>query len=119
MPRVLKFCALLLVNVVVALIGSAIAERAIVRLIPTHSIVGVVQREWALSIVCAALSGVGMWRTWRSSSTTWAWTLPAAWFALRFVFAIGGGRLWFQFSGTGCENSLSAVECRNFFLFTV
>ena len=61
MPRVLKFFALLLVNVVVALIASAIVESAIDRLIPTHSIAGVVQKQWALSIVCAALLGVGMY----------------------------------------------------------
>lgn len=49
MPRVLKLCALLLVNVVVALIASAIVESAIDRLIPTHLIAGVVQKQWALS----------------------------------------------------------------------
>jgi hypothetical protein len=34
------------------------------------------------------------------------------------VFAANNG-VWYQFSGLGCGNGIRALECRNFFLFTV
>ena len=77
MPRALKFFGFLVINVVVALIGTAIVDSTIGKVFPAHSLVTVLWKEWILSIVCAVFIGFGMWRTWRSDAAKWTWVLPA------------------------------------------
>jgi len=119
MPRALKFFGFLVINVVVALIGTAIVDSTIGKVFPAHSLVTVLWKEWILSIVSAVFIGFGMWRTWRSDAAKWTWVLPTVWFGIRFFLAIGSGAVWSQFCGTGCANGIRSVECRNFFVFTI
>ena len=120
MTRALRFCGLLLLNAAVALFGSAIFETTVGKLIPAHSLNAVLWKQWTLSIMCAAFIGFGMWWRWRSSAVKWTWVLTSVWFAFRFLpAAIASGHLWFQFSGTGCGESVGPLECLNFFVFTI
>jgi len=97
MPRALKFFGFLVINVVVALIGTAIVDSTIGKVFPAHSLVTVLWKEWILSMVCAVFIGFG----------------------ISFFLAIGSGAVWSQFCGTGCANGIRSVECRNFFVFTI
>ena len=119
MIHALRFCGLLLLNLAVALFGTAILDTTVGKLIPTHSINAVLWKEWTLSIICAAFIGFGMWWRWRSRAVKWTWVLTSLWFALRFLPAIGSGDLLFQFSGTGCRDGIAALGCRTFFVFTI
>jgi hypothetical protein len=115
MIRAIRFLGLLIVHAVVATIGSAIAEGAIWRLVPAHSVVGVLWKECIFSFICATLIGFGMWRTWRTSAAKWAWVLPALWFAFGFLAMHGdvwGGLL-------GQRSVLTTPNTRGFFAFTV
>jgi hypothetical protein len=118
MLRALKFGGLLVINVVVALIGPAILETAIGRVFPAHSLVTVLWKEWILSITCAASIGFWMWHMWRSDAAKWTWVLPAVWFGVKFLLAIGSGEVGFQFSGTGWVNG-NRLARWNFLLFTI
>jgi hypothetical protein len=118
MLRALKFGGLLLINVVVAIIGTAILETSIGRLFPAHSVVTVLWKEWILSITCAASIGFWMWHRWRRDAAKWTWVLPAVWFGGKFLLAIGSGAVGFQFSGTGWVNG-NRLARWNFLLFTI
>jgi len=119
MLRALKFSGLVVINLVVAVIGTAILVTALRRAIPSHSIAAVVWKECILSMVCAAFIGFGMWRTWRNSAAKWTWVLPAAWFGLGLLAVAGRGDVWGQLFGFGSGNAFGAAEVRSFFLFTV
>jgi hypothetical protein len=66
--RGLKFVGLLLVNLAVAVIGTATLESALWRVISSHSVAAIVWKEFIFSIVCAAFIEFGMWRTLRNSA---------------------------------------------------
>ncbi len=115
----LKVFGLLLVNIVVAVIGTAILDTAIGKTFHAHSLDAILWKEWSLSIGCAAVIGFGMWRTWRSDVAQWTWVLPAVWFGIKFILAIGKGSLLFQFSGKACVDGVRPIGCINFLVFTI
>ncbi len=119
MLRALKFFGLLLVNIVVAVIGTAILTTAIGKAFHGHSLAAILWKEWSLSIGCAAVIGFGMWRTWRSHVAQWTWALPAVWFGVKFILAVGKGPLLFQFSGEACVEGVRPIGCINWFVFTI
>jgi hypothetical protein len=119
MLSALKFFGLLVVNIIVAVIGTAILTTAIGKAFHGHSLGAILWKEWSLSIGCAAIIGFGMWRTWRSHVAQWTWVLPAVWFGVKFILAIGKGPLLFQFSGEACAEGVRPIGCINFFVFTI
>ncbi len=130
-PRHLrKFVFFLIVNVVIAVLGTAIPETIVGKLLfRPHSLSGVLWKAWTLNIVCAGCLGLAVHRIWKTSAAKWTWVLPSLWFLIRIVpallsttnqsvFAANNGT-WFQFSGLGCGNGIRPLECKNFFLFTI
>jgi hypothetical protein len=115
----LKFFGLLVINTVVAVIGTAILTTAIGQAFHPHSLGAILWKEWSLSIGCAGVIGFGMWRTWRSRVAHWTWVLPALWFGVKFIFAIGQGPLLFKFSGEACVDGVRPVGCINWFAFSI
>ena len=112
----LRFIGFLLVNVLIAVIGTAILNTGISRAIPSHTMSAVFWKEVILSVVCATLIGFGVWRMWRNNAAKWTWVVPLLWFL--FGLLVGAGRgIW------GAHESVlqqtSAKEMRNFLLFTV
>ena len=119
MLKALKFFGLLVVNIVVALIGTAILTTGIGKVFHGHSLGAILWMEWSLSIGCAAFIGVGMWRTWHSHVAYWTWVRPTLWFGVKFLLAIGKGSLLFQFSGGACVEGVRSIGCINWFVFTL
>lgn len=114
--RALRFFGLLLLNVLVAVIGTAILEATIGKAIPAHTVAAVFWKETIVSIICASLIGFGMWRTWRSEAAKWTWVLALLWFAFGALALAGRGvfgPLWVR-SGADV-----ASEMRSFFAFTL
>ncbi len=122
MLRALKFAGLVSLHFLFALIGTEIVETIINKAFHLNPLAALVWKEWALSIICAALIGFGMWRTWRNDAAKWAWLLPAVWFGDRLLSLYAKVHcspwLWFQLSGMGC-NGTESIECINFVVFTV
>jgi hypothetical protein len=119
MLRSLKFCGFLLIDLAVAVIATAILDSAVQRMIPSHSVATIVTKEIILSVVCAALIGFGMWRTWRNSAAKWTWIPAAVWFAFGYLTIAWSTDVWGRLSGFGSGSVLGAPDVRSFFLFTV
>jgi|SRR5215470_10275303 len=116
MFRTLRFVLFLIVHTAIAIIGTAIVEHAIWRLVPAHSIVGILWKECILSAICATAIGFGVCRIWQTSSTKWAWVLPAVWFT--FGLLTRRGDVWGGLFGLHSD-VLGAPDTRAFFAFTV
>jgi hypothetical protein len=114
----LKFGGLVALNLVIAVIGTAILDTPMGRMIPAHSIAAVIWKECILSILCAALIGFGMGRAWRNSAAKWTWIPAAAWFAFGLAVA-GRGDVLGRLSVFGSGNNLGAAEVRSFFAFAI
>ena len=114
--RALRFFGLMLLNVLVAVVGTAVLDTPISRTIPPHTILAVFWKETTLSLICATLIGFGMWRTWRSQAAKWTWVLPLFWFAFGLLAVAGHGvmgPLWVRSGGD------VAAQMRSFFAFTI
>jgi len=119
MLRALKFGGFLVVHITIAVVGTAILDSALFRVIPSHSISATVWKEFLLSIVCAVFIGFGMWRTWRSSAAKWTWVLPTLWFALGYLANAGHGDVWGRLSGFGSGSVLGTPDVKSFVVFTI
>jgi hypothetical protein len=128
-PRSVKFICILILNVFIAILGTAALEAEIGSAIHPRSIVGLLWKWWSLDLFCAALIGFLVWRKWKTQAPKWTWAVPAVWFGLRFFFAlvsheqqsvlIGGHGIWYQFSGADCQNGYRAGSgCVNYWAFT-
>jgi hypothetical protein len=131
--RRLRSFAMFLVDTLAAVIGTAILDTTFYKMIPVHSIAGAIRKEWILSILCAGFIGFFMYRTWKSDTSKWTWTLPTMWFIFGCFVALGSthehsvlsgsssapGSFWAQLSGTECDGGLHASGCSNFFVFTI
>ncbi len=115
MLRGLRFLGLLLLNLLVALSGTAIIESGIWRIVAAHSIPAVVWKEATLSTVVAGLIGFFTWRTWHSTAAKWTWVFPAVWFTVGAIAVTGHG-IWGHISEWG---ALDAPGARSYFAFTV
>ena len=81
----LRFLELLLLHMLMAIIGSAIAVGAMWKMLPSHSVMGVLWKECAFDNICTAMLGFGMCRVLRTPATKWVWVLPSVWFAFGFL----------------------------------
>src|ERR1700749_4499146 len=113
----LRFFGLLLLNVIVAVIGTAVLEATLGRTIPAHTVVAVFWKEMVVSVTCAALIGFGMWRTWRSEAPKWTWVLPLLWFGFGLI-AVRGRGIWGPLSVDSVIET-NAGQMRTFALITV
>jgi hypothetical protein len=118
----LRTVGMFLLDTLVAIFGTAVLESPIYKIIPTHSILGVVCKVWILSILIAAFTGFFMFRTWRSGTAKLAWILPTLCFCFAAISSLETGSplrsLWFNFSGVGCEGGRHEIACLDFLMFT-
>lgn len=119
MLRTLKFCGALLINLIVAVIGTPILVTELRRVIPPHTVSAIVWKTIILSVVCAAFLGFFMWRTWRSTAAKWVWVLTALWFVFGYLTIAGNENVWGRFSGFSSGSVLGGPDVRTFFGFTI
>jgi len=116
MLRTLRFFGVLLLNLLVVLIGTAIVDTVLWKVFPTHTGVAVLWKEVILSVVCAAAIGFGMWRTWRSEPAKWTWVITTLLFCFGLVGLAGRG-IWGPLSVDSAFSD--ARQTRAFLAFTV
>ena len=119
MLRALKFLGSLILHLLVALIGTAMLEHALWKIVPTHSGTAVIWKESIMSILFAVLIGFGMWRMWRSTAGKWIWVPAVGWFALVGIALAGRGYVWGQFVGVGDGSDVRTADLMTFVAFTV
>lgn len=120
--RLTVWIAVLILNLIISIIGTAIVETPLLRIFHADTIHAVLIREYLLSAIVAGLIGffVGMW--WRSQTAKWLWIVGILWFALRalpLVFADLPGGLLNQFSGASCSAGVASPGCMNWLIITV
>ena len=118
MPRALKFFTFVVVNVVIATIGTAILDTGLRRAIPTHSLTSVMWKECLFSMICAAGLGFSIRRIWRNSAAMWTWILPSIWFLVGLL-AISGHSRVFGRPFVLSSGDMGVADIRSFFAFTV
>ena len=111
--------ALWLLNLFVALFGTAVVETPLSRLFHPHTITDVIVRTYALSALIAFVLGFFVYRHWKPSMAKWVGLAGLCWFLFGMFLSVGRGSLWNQLSGTACEYRLQATGCRNYFVFTL
>jgi hypothetical protein len=81
----------------------------------------VVEKEWVLSIVCAAAIGLLMFRTWKWRPAVWIWILPTLWLGLHILLTLNRfGGPWYYLSGVACaEGFARPSSCNEWFLATI
>ena len=119
MVRALRFIGLLVVNTLVAGIGTAILEHAVWKAFPAHSVIGILWKEWIFSVTFATLIGFAMWLTWRNSAAKWTWVIPARWFSIGVLSVIASDDAVGRIFGLHTKSVFSKPETRTFFTFTV
>ena len=119
--RTLKFAALLWINFVIAIVGTAAIDTGYARVFPPDSLADLIRKESLLSIICAASIGFAKCRIWPHSATNWTWALAAAWFIFGFFWLRTSGRselfgplFWF-----GSGKNIGPAEIRSFYGFTI
>jgi hypothetical protein len=108
-----------LLNLIVALFGTAVVETPLSRLFHPHTISDVIVRTYALSALIAFVLGFFVYSQWKPSMAKWVGLGGLCWFLYGTFLSVGRGGLWDQLSGTACEYGLQATGCRNYFVFTL
>jgi len=108
-----------LLNLVVALFGTAVVETPLSRLFHPHTITDVLVRTYVLSALIAFVLGFFVYRQWKSSMAKWVGLGGLCWFLFGTFLSVGRGSLWHRMSGTACEYGLQSIGCRYFFVFTL
>ncbi len=119
--RALRWSGLHIGHLLTALFITAILTLEIGRLHRARTALGVVQREWILSIVCAGVIGLLMYRTWKWRGALWVWVLPTLWFGLNILLTMNRfGGAWYYLSGVACaEGFARSRSCSEWFFATI
>lgn len=119
MLRTLKFYGALLINLLVAVIGTAILDSEVRSAIPPHTVSAIVWKEIILSVLCAAFLGFFMWRTWRTAAAKWIWVLPLMWCFFGYLAMAKSPNVWGRFSDFSSGSVLNAPDVRPFFALAI
>ncbi len=130
MSKVLRCTASVLINSLVAFIGTAILESPFYRLYQAHGVGQMLAKEAMLSGLGALLLGYFIFRIWRPVSARWVWVPGLCWITFRTAFVLISFKsssilatehlsLWVAFSGVQCSGDTGAAGCVNWLLFTL
>jgi hypothetical protein len=110
-----------LLNIVIAIFGTAIVTSPFAFFLRPHTIQAVLLKGYVTSVVVAALVGFLVYRRWGSSSAKWVSVVGLCWFAFRLFTLLGGGvsGLWPEMSGMGCVIGVRNLACMNWLVFTL
>ena len=111
----------LLANGAIAVFGTGILESIFTSSFHAHSSVGIIIKEWLISIILSGLLGVTVQNLWKNRVVRWAWILPSIFFlfgAIVSIFSTANGVVA-QLTGYACAISTQRDDCRNFLIFTI
>lgn len=115
------------INLVIAMFGTAVIENPFSSLIKVHTLPGIFQRAYALNAIFGCLLGYFVYRRWQPAAAKWLWTIGVGWIALRAIllfpvehtsvlFPCEHKSIWSALSGSGCTD---AASCTNALVLTV
>ena len=117
MARPLRFLALVLINAVIAVVGTAVVESSLYRFLPrANTISAVLWKESVTSFLVAGLLGLVIAQLWRTEAAKWTWILTSLLFMFGVVWTSQGTHV---FGSVLPDSSLGPAEIRSFFSFTV
>jgi len=121
MLRTVRFVAILLLNALVALFGTAMVQSPFAHLFRLHSINQIVLRSYLLDAAGAFFLGYIVYRSWQPVAAKWVWLVGTCWLAYRLALMVGYGQysIWTTFSGVDCNNGLTAAGCENWIQVTI
>jgi hypothetical protein len=123
--RTFRFLSRYALNLLIAVIGTAIIESDFWPHLRFHDRSIVIVKEYFFSIVIAALLGFLVYWKWPNEASKWIWIAPTVWLGFgaitiagqqHSVFSTSTG-LWPNLSGKQCAIDVSS--CRAFFAYTV
>lgn len=117
----LKRLGAFLLNIVIAIFGTAIVTSPFAFVLRPHSIHAVLLKGYVMSAILAAVIGFFVYRRWGSGTAKWVGVIGACWFAFRLLALMGGGLsgMWTEMSGIGCVNGVRNLACMNWLVFTL
>jgi hypothetical protein len=108
-----------LLNVVVAVFGTAIVETPFSRLFHPHSMAWVLIKGDTFSAIIAFALGFFVYRQWKPAMARWVGGGGILWLVIGVILSFNQGTLWEQMSGTECAFGLIASGCWHWFFFTL
>jgi hypothetical protein len=119
--KIFRWTGLYVGHLLTAVVVTAVITTEMERVHRPRTALGVVEREWILSIACAAVIGMLMFRTWKWRPALWVWILPGFWFGVYVLLTINRqGGPWYYLSGLACTEGFSRPgSCTEFFLATI
>ncbi len=109
----------LLLNLIVAVFGTAIVETFIGHFYHPQTISAVLIKTDSLSAICAFALGFFVSRRWNLHMARWIALPGLVWFALGACIDIGHGSVWSRMSGIACGEGLHATHCMEWFVFSL
>ena len=84
LPKPLRTAALFTGHIVLAVLGTVIAQSSIPRIRP-KTLEGILLKEYGLSAMIAFALGYLVYHKWRQSEAMWIWVLGVLWFAQQAI----------------------------------
>ncbi len=109
----------LLLNLIVAVFGTAIIETLLGLIYHPRTINSLLTKGDLLSALCALALGFVISRRWNLHAARWTGLFGAVWFALGACVDINHGTVWSRMSGVACSEGLQAAHCMKWFVFTL
>ena len=115
-----KFAFSAVLNILIALFGTAVVETPLTHRIPGHSIGQILLRTYVCDTIVAAVLGYFAYRISEAKAAKWVWTAGAGWFLSRVLVSAASTHYLSlsNFSGADCSIGIEAAGCHNWFLFT-
>ena len=118
--KVLRTCAVVLINTVIAIFGTAAIQSSLAQVYRPRIGLEVLYKEWVLSVIVAGTSGFFIRRFWRNAGVAFTWVLPLAAMLILGVFVglpLGYGAA--GLTGRDCAAQFRGPTCRFFSIFTL
>jgi hypothetical protein len=120
MIKRIRTWAVVIGNTLVAVLGTAVLESPLARIVHPHTGVGVIWREWITSIIIAGALGFAVQRYWKNGGARWSWILPSVFFVPVMVFVgLGSGHVAARLSGRECAAELGGPGCWVYLMCTI
>lgn len=122
LAEILKAIGWLALNLLIAVIGTAVLESPLARSRHPKTIGTVFLNAYLLSALIACVLGFLIFGKWRIRTARGIWVIGVGLFLIRLALlslSASPSSLWSHFSGAACVSGSDPVECTFWFLLTV
>jgi hypothetical protein len=108
-----------LLNLFVAVFGTAIVETLLGHIYHPRTISAVLIKTDLLSALCGFALGFVVSRRWNPRAARWIGLFGVVWFFLGACIDLSHGSVWSRMSGIECGEGLHAGHCMEWFVFSL